>query len=171
MCGGVWALAGHRFSILKATRPGDCGNRSPHGLANRPHSTRSGRGRATARARRVSKEASWAGRVAIPGSRVWFPTRQHDPPMDCVMPKTLDLYQVSPRISSGMVPQVLCWPMRTRGPLPSSARHSRRLGDEKRRRGGGSCGVKMKGVFRRVRPVPAPNPLIGGYSAHAGIGW
>ena len=33
---------------------------------------------------------------------------------------------------SGMVHQVLCWPLRTRGPLPSSARHSRRLGDEKR---------------------------------------
>ena len=78
--------------------------------------------------------------------------------MDCVMPKMLDLYRASPRISSGMVPQVLSWPLRTRHPLPSSARYSKRLGDEKRLRGEGSCGVKIKGVFRRVLPVPPTHP-------------
>ena len=152
-------MAGHRFSLNNQS-----GRKiAETGLRTAPHIAHTPPGRVvvfTARRRVWSgkKRLRGQGRVANPGRRVWLSTWQRDPPMDCVMPKMLDLYRASPRISSGTVPLVLSWPSRIRGPLPSFARFSRRLGDKKRVRGGGSCGVETRGVFRGVRPVPALTP-------------
>ena len=153
---GVWALAGHRFSVNKPTgrKIAETGLRTALHIAHTPP----GRVIVFAARRRVwsEKEASWAGVGSQPrkaGLVIHLAARSPHGLCDAEDARSLP-GKPSDFLRHG--PQVLSWPLRTRHPLPSSARYSKRLGDEKRLRGEGSCGVKIEGVLRRVLPVPPP---------------